>query len=176
MTCIAYDSKTLAADSMTTNHHGFFAGNAKKLYLLKSGGMLGTAGMSDARSIISLVDSVKDGNDLPSRAELEATRTDGVYLLVLPDKSVWVLDIEYDDDGRFFASVDEIRERYVAIGHGEDYARAALAMGEDSVSAVKLACRFSAFCRGPVQTMVLGQKQKTKIKRKRQPKAGIIEE
>lgn len=169
MTVVAWDTKTLSADSMETDDHGFHMGNCTKLYRLKSGGILGECGMSDNRAIISLLDSVKDEVDLPSRAELEATRSNGTYLLILPDKKAYHINVEeIDDFARFVASISPLKGSF-AIGHGGDFARAAMALGKTSQDAVRLACRFSAFCQLPVQTIRLEDKPKEKIKRVRKP-------
>lgn len=170
MTVIAWDGKTLAADSMETDSAGYFIRNCKKLYRLKSGGMLGEAGMSDNRAIVALFDNVKDEGDLPTRAELEATKSEGSYIVVLPDKSVYHIEIdEVDNYARFVAQVMPSKVGPCAVGHGADYAIAAMALGKDAVGAVKLACKYSAYCRGPINTMRLEDKPKEKINRKRKP-------
>jgi hypothetical protein len=176
MTVIAWDGKVLAADSLISSTDGFNGGKCKKLYRLKSGGMLGIAGDVDVRAVLLLLDSIKDGDDLPTRAELEATKTDGQYLLVLPDKSVWDIVVEYSDDLKAYkAEVSENKARAVTAGHGKDYAHAAMALGKSSVEAVKFACKHSLYCGGPVQTMKLEDKPKEKINRKRKP-AQVAEE
>jgi hypothetical protein len=173
LTTVAWDGKTLASDSMSTGPGGFYRGKVKKLFHLKSGGIMGQAGDADCRAIIQLLDSIKDGADLPSRAELEATRTDGDYILVLPDKSAWNVSIAYDGEGRFFGEVSEIREKFYAIGHGEDIAFTVMSLGLSSVEAIKEACKWSAVSRGPIQTLKLDEKPKEKIKRVRKPKDPI---
>lgn len=176
MTVIAWDGKTLAADSMEADDEGYYIGRCKKIFRLKSGGMLGTAGDSDSRALIALVENVKDENDLPTRAELEATKLDGVFILVLPDKAAVVIEIfQIEDRIRFFAQVLSITGKHYAIGHGGDFARAAMAMGKTAQEAVKLACKFSLFCGLPVQSMRLEDKPKEKIKRVRKPPAGEAE-
>ena len=171
MTVIAWDSKTLSSDSCVSTTSGYYVGQDRKIFRLKSGGMLGTAGDSDCRAVISLLDSIKDGNDIPSRAELESLRTQGEYLLVLPDKSAWTIDIYFDEDIKaFMASVNEVRSKFTAIGHGQDFARTAMSLGKTSAEAVKEACKWSLTCRLPVQSMKLEDKPKEKIKRVRQPK------
>lgn len=168
MTCIVWDGKTLAADSLEAFENGIRLGNCKKIFRLKSGGMIGTAGDSDARAIIALVENIKDENDLPSKAELEATKVDGEFLLVLPDKSVFMIICNALGDARerFMGSVLPVKGP-IAVGHGEDYARAAMAMGASAADAVKTACKFSLFCGLPVQSMKLEDKKKEKIKRVR---------
>lgn len=170
MTVVAWDGKTLSADSMEATDDGFFLRNCKKLYRLKSGGMLGEAGMSDNRAVIALFDNVKDEGDLPTRAELEATRSDGSYIVVLPDKSVFEVNIdEIDNMTRFVGQIMSHKNDYLAVGHGGDYARAAMALGKSSADACKFACKYSAYCRPPIQTMRLEDKPKEKINRKRKP-------
>ncbi len=174
MTVIAWDGKTLAADSLEADDHGFFVRKCKKLYRLKSGGMLGESGMSDNRGIIALFDNIKDENDMPTRAELEATKAEGSYIVVLPDKTVFEVSMEYlsaEEGNRFVGQVMKHTHGPLAVGHGSDYAKASMTLGKDAVSGVKLACKWSLFCQGPVQTMKLEDKPKEKIKRVRKPAA-----
>lgn len=168
---MAFDGKTLASDSCESTATGFFLGNAKKLFRLKSGGMLGVAGDADCRAVISLVENIKDENDLPSKADLEGTRTEGQYLLVLPDKSVWSININlHEESGRFYGQLYPVKTKFVAAGHGEDFAKVAMSLGKTAEEAVKEACKWSLACRPPVQTMKLEDKPKEKIKRTRHPK------
>lgn len=169
MTVIAWDGKTLASDSLMSDQYGSVVGPMKKLYRLKSGGMVGMSGDADARTVIHLLDNVKDEQDLPTKQELETLRTDGDYILVLPDKTVWLVSISYDGDGRYFGEIVPSRARFMAVGHGQDYARAAMSLGLTAEKAVKEACKFSLSCGGAVQTMKLEDRPKEKIKRVRKP-------
>lgn len=170
MTCIAWDGKVLAADSLESNGE-FFARKCKKLYRLKSGGMLGESGMSDNRAIIALFDNIKDENDMPTRAELEATKAEGAYIVVLPDKTVFEVSIEFlkEEGQRFVGQVMKHTHGPLAVGHGSDFAKAAMTVGKSSVEAVKVACKWSLYCAGPVQTIKLEDRPKEKIKRVRKP-------
>lgn len=169
MTVIAFDGKVLASDSCISEF-GFYAGSAKKLFRLKSGGMLGTAGDADCRAVINVLDSIKDGADLPTRVELEALKTDGTYLLVLPDKTTWLISMGFDDDIKSWkAEVFEAKTKYVVAGHGGDFAKMAMYLGKTAPQAIKEACKWSLACRPPVQTMKLEDKPKEKIKRVRKP-------
>lgn len=177
MTVVAYDGKTLASDSCSATDSGYFACNAKKLYRLKSGGMIGIAGDADARAVVSLVDNIKDENDLPSKADLEGTRTEGQYLLVLPDKSVFeIVSVLHEESGRFYCQVLPIKNKFYSVGHGEDFAKVAMSLGKTAEQAVKEACKWSLTCRPPVQTMRLEDKPKEKIKRTRHPKPSLQSE
>lgn len=171
MTCIAWDGKVLAADSLEADDAGFFMRKCKKLYSLKSGGILGESGMSDNRAIIALFDNIKDENDMPTRAELEATKSEGSYIIVLPDKTVYEIYITFskDDGNRFIGQVMKHTHGPLAVGHGADFAKAAMTLGKTAAEAVKVACKWSLFCQGPVQTMKLEDKPKEKIKRVRKP-------
>lgn len=160
MTVVAFDSKSIASDSLVTGTDGHIYGKAKKLFRLKSGGILGTAGDVDCRALMALLDGVKDYDDLPSKQELEATRTEFTGLLWLPNKKMVEIGITADQEARFFAYVMEINERYAAIGHGEQYARAILSSGGSSKDAVKAAIRHSSACGGPIQEMKLGDMPK----------------
>lgn len=171
MTVIAWDGKTLASDSCMSTNSGFYKGSVKKLFRLKSGGMLGCAGDADFRSMISLFDNIKDEGDLPTRQEIEALRLDGQYLLILPDRSAWVIETGFDDDTKiWYAQVIRANGKFTSVGHGEDFANTAMHLGKNATEAVKEACKWSLACRLPVQQMKLEDKPKEKIKRVRQPK------
>lgn len=151
--------------------NGHVIGKSKKLFRLKSGGMVATAGDADARNLVSLLDNVKDENDLPSKAELEALRVGGEYILVLPDKSAWYIDVAVDEETKQYkAQVYPTGSKQAVNGHGFAYARGALDAGKDAVEAVRIACKNDSSCALPVQTMRLEDKPKEKIKRVRQPK------
>jgi hypothetical protein len=176
MTVIAWDGRTLAADSLTSTSSGFYVGKSKKLYRLKSGGMVGTAGDVDCRAFINLIDNIKEEGDLPSRAEFEALKIEGEYILVLPDKSAWYIDLMFNDESKTHkAAIYLTGDKNAACGHGTDFARAAMYLGKTSVEAVKVACHFSLACAGPIQQMKLEDKPKEKIKRVRQPKPVLHE-
>lgn len=169
MTVIAWDGKVLASDSCISTG-AYYEGSAKKLFRLKSGGMLGISGDADSRAVINTLDSIKDGADLPTRAELEALKTDGQYLLVLPDKTTWIITMGFEDDTKAWKSeVFEAKTKFVSCGHGMDFAKAAMSLGKTSVEAVKEACKWSLACRPPIQTMKLEDRPKEKIKRVRKP-------
>lgn len=170
MTCVAWDGRTLAADSLESDDDGFFMRKCKKLYRLKSGGMLGESGMSDNRAVIALFDNIKDENDIPTRAELEATKAEGSFIVVLPDKTVFHVVMEFTDEGnRYIGQVIKHTHGPLSVGHGADFSNAAMALGKSAADGVKLACKWSLACQGPVQTMKLEDKPKEKIKRVRKP-------
>jgi len=139
--------------------------------------MIGCSGDSDCRAVISLVDNIKDENDLPSKADLEGTRTEGQYLLVLPDKSVFeIVSVLHEESGRFYCQLIPVRSKFHSVGHGEDFAKVAMSLGKTAEQAVKEACKWSLTCRPPVQTMRLEDKPKEKIKRTRHPKPSLQSE
>ena len=166
MTIIAFDSKSMAADSMMSTLDGHIVGRCRKLFRLKSGGILGRAGDVDCRAVIALLDGVKDYDDLPSKAELEATRTEFLGLLWLPNKQLVEIIISPDEEARYSAQVVEIEEKYAAVGHGELYARAILSSGGSSRDAVRVAIKHSGTCGGPIQEMKLGEVTKPSPKPK----------
>lgn len=166
MTCVVFDGKTLASDSMVSYTTGEFSHSAKKLYRLASGALLGTAGDSDARDVIKLLQSVTSEADIPERKILVETRTEGSFLLVLPNKEVYTIDIAMRDEtfDVWMASVDRVPSRY-AIGHGSPFAMTVLDIGGDSEQAVKAAIKRSLFCGGKIQTLTLGPSKQKPAKR-----------
>lgn len=167
MTCIAWDSKTLASDSLCSDGHGFSAGMTKKLVRLSSGAILGCAGDEDCRELTILLQNVKEEADLPAKKELEATRTEFQGILILPTKKAYEINIGMvvPEFNVWMSEIRQINGKHWAVGHGADFALVAMDLGKSSADAVKAAIKRSLFCGGPIQTMVLLPQSKIKIKR-----------
>lgn len=157
MTVIAWDSKEMVSDSQCTYETGKRSYNEKKLFRLKSGAVLGTAGDADWRDILNLLDSAEHGYDLPSRHDLSVLRTHFHGLIWLPDRSIWEISIEQDEEERhvWYASVTEVKEKKAAVGCGADNAMGVLDNGGSARDAVKAAIKRDVFCGGPLQCMTL---------------------
>jgi hypothetical protein len=156
MTAIAFDGKVMAADSLCTTADGFKLTSTPKIFKLKGGGILGTAGDDDIREVMALLDNCKDEYDLPSRRDLGATQTDFNGLLYLPNKRLYyIIAVPPDKEAGtgWDGSVTEITAPYWAVGHGGDIALGAMAAGADAIDAIKAACHHSRFCELPVQVM-----------------------
>ena len=51
--------------------------------------------------------------------------------------------------------ISEIKE-FAAIGHGREFALAALHLGQSVHDAIKVACRLDLYCEEPINVIVLG--------------------
>lgn len=135
-------------------------GNVRKIYRLKNGILVGTAGDSDARSVLAVVGKATP-RKMPSRADLALTKCDGQYLAVFPKGQAYVVEISYierDGDGEWGASVDLVTDQFVAIGHGYQFAYGALESGKSAMDSVRIACKRDITCALPVQWESIKQK------------------
>lgn len=182
ITVIAFDGKQMASDSIQTDSTSGSVvklGNCQKLYRMKSGAILGTAGDSDARELIALFDSCETEIDLPSKLSMMMCRTDFEGLLWLPDKTLWSVNVKREEDDLtvWDASVFELRGKEFAVGCGAPYALGALDHGATAVQAVKVAIKRDAKCGGPIQVMTLEAKKPVKKPRPSKKKIiSVIEE
>lgn len=175
MTCIAFDGKQMVSDSLQTDD-SMRLGPCKKLYKMKSGAILGTAGDADARELISLFDACETEVDLPSKLALMMTRTDFEGLLWLPDRTLWSVNTkrEEDDITVWDASIFEIKEKVAVAGSGGKYALGVLDHGGTAVEAVKVAIKRDSCCGGALQIMVLETKKLPKKPRPSKKKLIVV--
>lgn len=158
MTTIAYKDGVMAADSKTTEG-GYFVTRAKKIHRLASGALLGQAGNVDIRDVIDLLDKTRTEKSLPTREALAKTRCDFRGILVLKNGGVYLIDITpvqfADTLADWDAQVIEVRERFTAVGSGEQFAIGAMAAGMNAEQAVSIACRYDGASGGPVNAVPL---------------------
>lgn len=161
MTVIAYSSRhrVLAADSRCSDAMGMHVTNCQKIFRLRNGAILGTAGDSDDRDVRDLLAKATP-RKLPSRAILAETKNRFSGILVFPKGHVWTVEVwhrEFDHDGEWAASVDSIRDELVATGCGAQFAYGAMEVGATPIEAVRAACRRDTACALPVQWEKLDQ-------------------
>lgn len=155
MTVIAYSAKhrILAADSRCSDSHSMHLTHCRKIFRLKNGALLGTAGDSDDRDVRTLL-SKATPRRLPSRAELAALKTTFDGILVFPKGQVYVVSISWDEhesEGEWTGAVDPITDNIVAVGHGAQFAYGAMEAGADPRRAVQITCRRDTTCALPLQ-------------------------
>jgi hypothetical protein len=145
----------MVSDSKCTDPVGMYLTPTSKLFRLKSGGILGTAGDDDAREVMQLLDQCKDQDDLPSKQQLADTKTEFSGLLYLPNKKLYQVDIYNHPEHPqvWAASVSELRAKFAGVGSGSPYAIGAMHHGATAQQAVKIACKLDAFCALPLQVM-----------------------
>lgn len=142
MTVTAWDGKTLAADRMMEMHGGKFP--VSKLNRLDDGSLMGGAG--DLPRVYEMQNWIADGC---KPGELHAPVGD-TYARILLVKS--------DGTGLLYANNEfpiHILRPFVAIGSGQDYAIAAMYLGQTAKQAVATASELCASCGMGVDSMEL---------------------
>jgi 20S proteasome alpha/beta subunit len=156
MTVIAYSRKhrIMAADSRCSDEYSMHLTTTRKIYRLKNGALLGTAGDDDARLIVELL-SKSTPRKLPSRQQLAETKTEFLGILVFPKGQVYVIDVRFQerfsDGSDWTGSVSQIEDDVVSVGHGQQYAYGALDLGHTPQEAVRVTCKRDTTCALPVQ-------------------------
>lgn len=142
MTVIAWDGRTLAADKMSCSAgYGY---TVTKVYRLTSGGMAAFAGDGDhAMALLAWLDSGRALADYPKAQESSDTSA----LVVEVDGSVWSW-------GKT-PHPQRVECRFYAMGHGRDFALAAMHLGHDARKAVEVACALDAFCGNGIDALEL---------------------
>jgi ATP-dependent protease HslVU (ClpYQ) peptidase subunit len=141
MTTIAFDGKTLAADSQSTT--GSTRGRAVKI--AKSADGFVVAGAGEFAVVKQWIRWVLDGRPAERQPEL----ADEATVIVLEPRGRAVM---------FSGSAvsQPLPRKQWAIGSGSDFALGAMAMGADARTAVKVACRFDVYSGGRVVVLKPG--------------------
>jgi ATP-dependent HslUV protease subunit HslV len=143
MTVIAYRDGLLAADSLATAGH-VITGRIQKIWRFDDGRLLGGAGgAGDMRSFVAWALGGCAGHWECQDKE------NGFSALVVRAEGEVVI---YDAEGRDCL----VEAEFIARGAGAELAIGAMAMGARADQAVEVACRYSVWCEGPVQTARLG--------------------
>lgn len=150
MTVIAWDGKTLAADTAVTSGNDYIA-EFTKVFTLKSGSIIGIAGSPDEREVINLLNQTDEN---PSSEDLKNLGFDLDCVLVNRDKEVWHIAAGVDKD-RPFAQMYKIDSKFTAAGSGGSLALLAMHMGATAEEACRWACKFNNSCREPIRTLKL---------------------
>lgn len=139
MTTIAWDGRTLAADSVVTGN-GMRLGSMTKAYRIGRllVGLAGTVGIAQA-FLHWLADGAE--GDPPS---MKAEDGDAEVIIVLPDGRI----ATFDKYGR-----DQMQAERYAIGSGGRFAIAAMAAGADAKRAVEIASSLDCFSGGPITVL-----------------------
>lgn len=152
MTVIAWDGKVLAADSRCSQND-IHVTNCRKIFKLKNGALLGTAGDDDDRDVRSVLAKCSP-RKMPSRQQLADTKTDFTGLLIFPKGHVFIISVEYterENSGEWTACVSPVSDRMAAVGHGSDFAYGVMEHGGTAQEAVRAACKRDLTCALPVQ-------------------------
>ena len=135
MTTVAFDGKSLAADSQTTT--GSIRGTTVKIAKNKAGFLV--AGSGDLCVIKQWLNWVLDG--MPPERQPEHCRESNI-IVVDPRGRVTV----FEDNA---VALSPPRKQW-ALGTGSDIALGAMAAGADARQAVKIACKLDVYSGGRV--------------------------
>jgi hypothetical protein len=156
MTVIAYSRKhrILAADSRCSDEWDMHLTNARKIYRLKNGALVGTAGDDDCRELLVLL-SKATPRKMPGKQQLADTKTSFLGIMVFPKGQVFRVNIDFNertsDGSEWEAQVCEITDEVIAVGHGQQFAYGILDAGGTPQDAVRGACKRDLSCALPVQ-------------------------
>jgi len=147
MTIIAYRDGIIASDSQETHSDGRKA-PCKKIYKSRDGVIIGTAG--DSYTGLMLVDWFERGARLDDAPDLSHVSTDEDFecLIVESRENIYTMN-------RFFQryDIELMNNEFYAIGCGSGYAMVAMEMGATAKEAVKVTCKYDAYCGGNIQVM-----------------------
>ena len=142
MTVIAWDGKTLAADKMScAAGYGY---TVTKVHRLKGGGIVGFSG--DGDHAVALLHWMNGGRIVADFPEAQKDN-DTCAFVVERDGSAWSF-------GKTAHPVRLECPRY-AMGHGRDFALAAMHCGKTAREAVELTCSLDVFCGNGVDVLTL---------------------
>lgn len=142
MTVIAWDGKTLAADKMAcAQGYGY---TVTKVRRLRDGRLAAFCG--DGDSAMELLAWLEGSLNPATYPESQKTN-DTSAVVIQPDGTV----LSYGKTA--FPQV--IEDRIYAMGHGRDYALAAMHCGKTAREAVELVCRLDVYCGNGIDTLEL---------------------
>lgn len=145
MTVIAYDGRTLAADKRAS--YGGMICTVTKIHKV-NGLLIGGAG--DFTFVMAMIEWVKSGRVISEFPAAQASKDDWQSVVV----------IELDGSISLYERTPfpvRYEQPHFAIGSGREYARAAMALGYDSVRAVETAILLDTGCGNGIDTLTLGE-------------------
>lgn len=150
MTTVAWDGKTVAADSLITYSNGSCVPGerANKIRELPGGRLF--AGAGNTLEINMAYDWLAGGMKDP-----KPPVTDFCALIVSRNGATWINEKLYPH---------VLTSRYFAIGSGEDYASTAMELGKTAAQAVAVAMKFDRNTGGQIKTAAPNDKPKRKRK------------
>lgn len=150
MTVIAYRNGILAADSRCSDEYDMHLTNCRKIYRLKNGALLGTAGDDDARALMTLLSKATPRN-MPTRQQLADTKTGFSGIMVFPKAQVFVIGVSHMKGIGWDGWVTSITDDFVSVGSGQQYAYGVMEHGGTAIEAVRCACKRALTCALPLQ-------------------------
>lgn len=140
MTVIAWDGKTLAADKMAcAAGYGY---TVTKVHRLRGGAIVAFSGDGDgAMALLAWLNAARNPATYPEQQKDNETSA----LLVEPDGSLW----SYGKT----PYPQRIECKRYAMGHGRDFALAAMHLGKSAKEAVEVACALDVYCGNGVDAL-----------------------
>lgn len=148
MTVLAWDGKTLAADSRVSSRSDIITDNAQKIYKINNIGYAGdtllaiamSGALADFDKVVSFIHSSEfPGGEIDHRLNGIVVGVNYVYML---EQGTGYL-VRYD------------RKLKVAEGSGEAYARSAMSLGMNAKDAIKHAIKHNSGCGGKIRCIEL---------------------
>lgn len=142
MTVVAWDGKTLAADKMSCSAgYGY---TVTKLHRLRDGSIVGFCGNGDeAMALLAWLNAAQNPAAYPEGQK----DSDTSAFVVRPDGSCWSCGkTPYPQ---------RLECPMYAMGHGRDFALAAMHCGKTAGQAVELTCNLDVFCGNGIDTLTL---------------------
>jgi ATP-dependent protease HslVU (ClpYQ) peptidase subunit len=137
LTTIAYRDGVLAGDGRVSAGDTIVASSKKKVYRLKDGSLLGSAGsQEDGERLRIALEKGDAAPKLPNCFALRISTESGIWYY---EGSAWV----------------HVNEPYTAIGSGSAHALTAMDCGLPAVEAVRMAIKRDPLSGGRVRTVVL---------------------
>lgn len=143
MTTIAFDGRTLAADTRSTS--GGMPWECTKAHKLKDGRLF--AGSGSAEDCEAVLCWLECGGDKPTTKDFFGILIESGQCFRLEDKLIKM----------------PVRSPFHAIGSGRDYAIAAMHYGKTAREAVELASIYDVYTAGPVTEIAVDQPPSARI-------------
>jgi len=142
MTVIAWDGKTLAADKMSCA--GGYGYTVTKVRRLRDGSLAAFSGDGDAAMALL--------------AWLEAARNPASYPETVKDTDTSAVVVDLNGVLWSYGKTafpQRVECKLFAMGHGRDFALAAMHCGKTAREAVEIACQLDVFCGNGIDTLTL---------------------
>lgn len=158
MTTIAYRAGIIAADMGVYGATGF-GGHMRKVAINEATGML--AGFAGEIGIGTAFLEYFEQSDNPLEEEWYLPPDTSIGMICTPAEKIYLVQDSF---------LVPLHDDYYAIGTGAGFALAAMRMGADALTAVKIAALHDPYTKYPIETLSQRRDNVVKFKRKRKAK------
>lgn len=152
MTVIAYTKGVMCSDSRVTEGTSVFTDKLQKIFRLKDGSLLATAGDADDSTLFGYFNKVKK----PTTKGIAGLMLRFEALVVKPDGAIMAYSCEKEEEPEYWkVSMIHYQDPYIALGSGAYLAMGAMAHGATAEQAVKIAIKHDSGCGGEIQKVKL---------------------